>query len=393
MLVALCIVTTEVMSAKPDCDRHRDAACDRGGKDKSDEHDGGPGHRPTGPGPDLDCRPPDCCAEDEQCDDGDPCTTDECRGAVGCVHRPADVGRCSSDGLGCTMDVCRGGRCVHLPIDARCTAGECELAVCSPGDAVADEDGCVGVPVRDGEECTDDGVTCTDDVCRRGTCLHVPVDTRCAPPGTCMGAVCRPGRGAESACTVGPVRRDGEPCAEDGDPCTSDRCAAGVCSHALGDLERCVPVRDSFQRARALDGLARGTEAALGEVLSSDDPATDDLRGRLATPLVRIEERLTRAADVLAGRDFAATSAITTRVVTTTPSPFGLTAGQRARIAFTQVRDTPREVADFLAVVAAARTRATLSGEDSQTLRRRGRALLRGTRGLRADLRRLRREP
>lgn len=64
----------------------------------------------------------------------------------------------------------------------------------------------------------------------------------------------------------------------------------------------------------------------------------------------------------------------------------GSTAAQRARIAFTTVLRTPREVSTFLQTLAQARTPAAVGRAGARQLRRRGRVLLRGTRHLRASL-------
>ncbi|HJQ85136.1 MAG TPA: hypothetical protein VKA21_13720, partial [Candidatus Binatia bacterium] len=55
----------------------------------------------------------------------------------------------------------------------------------------------------------------------------------------------------------------------------------------------------------------------------------------------------------------------------------------------TQVLRTPRQVRAFLTIVAEARARAEVGRETARTLRRRGRALLRGTKTLKGDLQRL----
>src|SRR5262249_15458215 len=49
------------------------------------------------------------------CDDGDPCTTDSCNPATGCVHGNATDGTpCATDSNPCTRDTCVGGAC-HTP--------------------------------------------------------------------------------------------------------------------------------------------------------------------------------------------------------------------------------------------------------------------------------------
>ena len=71
------------------------------------------------------CSDGECVAETLSCDDGNPCTSDACDPASGCVHGPVSGGACD-DGIECTT----GDTCV---------AGEC----------VGDDSGCVCTPVFD----------------------------------------------------------------------------------------------------------------------------------------------------------------------------------------------------------------------------------------------------
>ncbi|HJQ84979.1 MAG TPA: hypothetical protein VKA21_12930, partial [Candidatus Binatia bacterium] len=64
----------------------------------------------------------------------------------------------------------------------------------------------------------------------------------------------------------------------------------------------------------------------------------------------------------------------------------------RARIALKHVLRTPREVAAFLDLLARARRRGLVPRPKANLLRADGRRLLKGTRALKADLRRLQRE-
>ncbi|MCZ7538074.1 MAG: hypothetical protein M5T61_20520 [Acidimicrobiia bacterium] len=94
---------------------------------------------------------PDCCTEDEQCDDGDDtCTNDSCvdnrcsyalTGAANCCLTPADC----NDADFCTTDVCTDHQCSHDDI---------------PGCCYEDED------------CSLDDATCWEDFCVEGVCVH-----------------------------------------------------------------------------------------------------------------------------------------------------------------------------------------------------------------------------
>jgi hypothetical protein len=95
-------------------------------------------------------------------------------------------------------------------------------------------------------------------------------------------------------------------------------------------------------------------------------------------------EELDAAGAVLAGKADAGAAAAA-------PGFAPSVAQQRARVAFTRVLHTPAEVRSFLAVLAEAQARAELEATTTRALRRRGRLLLRGTKTLKGDLRRLQR--
>src|SRR6266403_5455747 len=234
----------------------------------------------------------------------------------------------------------------------------------------------------------DDGFSCTDDVCTAGGCQHVPIDSRCVPPDACTAAVCAPALGGHDAagCIAGAPQAEGEACAEDGDACTTDVCRGGICAHEPAvDTTGCAPVQEPFRQTLALGELTQGLEAdvaAAGEALAP-------LVGRLAG----IESDLAAAARALAGEPVADSGSTRALVSEFEPAEAtGLSADQRARIAFTAVLHTPRQVSAFLDDLAAARQRAGLPPAVARDLHRRGRMLLRGTKALKAQLRRLQRD-
>src|SRR6266850_277904 len=103
--------------------------------------------------------PPASCAADSECNDGDPCTTDSCRGCV-CVHEPTSC----DDGNPCTTDGCEPARgCVHG------TAAD-------------------GAPCPDGDVCDGDE-TCVGGVCTAGTPLA------CTAAPACSSSLCDAGSG------------------------------------------------------------------------------------------------------------------------------------------------------------------------------------------------------
>ena len=317
------------------------------------------------------------CDDGDGCTEHDRCTAGECRGT------PVV---CPRDGVACTEDKCVDGACRSVPVDARCSRDDCSIGVCRPDAPGADRDGCVGEPVGEGEACSDDGVACTEDVCRAGACLHVPIDAQCGRPDECSAAVCAPENAAADArgCAAGPPPQAGT-CGEDGDPCTDDVCRGGACTHVPGaDPASCAVVKPPFEKALGLAALARTLMAtADGGPASAARPAGPGVTSALAR-LTRVDDDLEGAVRALAGREGDAPPG--------TAAAFSETVPQlRARLAFTHVLRTPAEVRAFLQVVSEARARAELGRDTGRTLRRRGRLLLRGTKTLKGDLQRLRR--
>jgi hypothetical protein len=368
-------------------------------------------------------------------DEGDACSFDRCDGAGRCLHLPGAVpcddgvfcngvercvaGRCApgsppcaggpecrdvcneeardclapagapcgDDGFACTADVCEGGSCAHVPVDTRCDSGECELRSCQPDHAAADPAGCVATPVGEGEPCTDDGFACTDDTCTDGACLHVPIASRCVPPGECTAAACAPEQaGADPAgCLAGPALAEGRECAEDGEPCTDDECLGGQCGHEPVDaLATCEPVRKAFRRALALHGQAQRLLAGVDRaIVASTTAAPGGGRERLVDPLSRVAADLEAGVRTLAGKS---------ELPAEPSAPAGLTPAQaRARAALEQVRLAPRGVRRFLRAVGVAARRGDLGRDSPAALRRGGRLLLRGLSALARELRRLQR--
>jgi hypothetical protein len=214
------------------------------------------------------------------CDDGNPCSKDQCQGEEGCLHTPLLEGECQ-DGNPCTVaDHCEAGTCVGDPVacddgnpctDNVCTetggctyppmAGECsDSDPCTLGDHCIDGT-CQGEAVSCDclvdADCAplDDGDLCTGSLfCETASlpykCAVIP-DSPIAcsvpdgPDATCQAATCNPLTGA---CGVVPVN-DGKAC-NDGDFCTlADVCSGGVCvagaMAACDDLNPCT--EDSCQ--------------------------------------------------------------------------------------------------------------------------------------------------
>jgi cysteine-rich repeat protein len=150
--------------------------------------------------------------DDAMCDDGDPCTTDVCDAAAGCIHNlnPCD------DTNPCTADRCEAGQCVHDPLDCACQSDDdcndheecngiercsecvfCDVkhACCDTPKFCATNDTSIpptGAPCDDRDQCTIDDVCTTDRRCTGTerssseyeaiTCLETPTCTEGSTP-------------------------------------------------------------------------------------------------------------------------------------------------------------------------------------------------------------------
>ncbi len=193
-----------------------------------------------------------CIGGPTTCDDGNPCTTDDCDPLNGC----SNVVKPCADADPCTLDACdvKTGTCGHVADpcedDNPCTLGAClpdegctfSIVDCSDGDACT-SDGCS----KQGGGCQNtaldcnDGQTCSIDSCDpvQGCVHEKPVGAKCCEsPGdcddgnvctvhTCSGGVCS-GQGVFGCC------KDDKAC-DDKDPCTTDSCnlGNGKCVNAL----------------------------------------------------------------------------------------------------------------------------------------------------------------
>ncbi len=325
------------------------------------------------------CPTPDECHQQSSCD---PAT-----GLCPDVPKPEGTA-CAADKVQCTEDSCQAGVCQHLPLDSRCVSAQCVLAHCTPDDPGADPNGCTSMPVAEDQPCTDDGFTCSDDVCRQGRCEHVPVDSRCVPPGECTSAVCIPAGGAPDAagCAPGVPRTAGQECAEDGDPCTTDVCTVASCAHAkIPNAVTCAPVEGAFRRALSLAGVARGLAADIAGLVTPQAALVGGPVNELPPRLEQIVAEIEATARILAGKSAAASGPVLLLGGQIPETP----AQERGRLAGIQLRRTPLEITRLLKLLR--RSRTTIDGETRRNLLQRGHVLLRGTRRLRVELQRIRR--
>ena len=166
------------------------------------------------------CTTADACADSAcvggapaECDDGNACTDDACKATTGCTNT-ANTATCD-DGDACTAgDTCSEGGC----------AGEAPV-VCDDGNACTDDacdpvTGCTSAPntapCDDGDACT------TADACVAGACVGGPAPP-CDDDNECTDDVCDAATGCQSTANASPC--------DDGNACTvSDVCAAGACT-------------------------------------------------------------------------------------------------------------------------------------------------------------------
>jgi hypothetical protein len=134
-----------------------------------------------------------CLGAPVECDDENPCTTDECSPSSGCFALDKDGVDCDDGDLCTGGDVCAGGKCVGDQGKACDDGNPCTIDSCNDGKACSHQPG--GDACDDGDPCT------TGDSCVSGNCVPGgPVV--CAQPadsGTCEVSVCIPSQGG---CTV-----------------------------------------------------------------------------------------------------------------------------------------------------------------------------------------------
>ena len=234
-----------------------------------------------------------------QCDDGDPCSVDQCD-VLGCSYTPAADGTACDDGLAGTIgDICTGGFCQGVVpqcfVDADCSngdvcdgaesclgnacvagttlscsaAGECTSPFCDPGS------GCRVDPLPDGVACAGGSGACVAGICQAFACF---VDADCSDGDVCNGSercqgnVCVSGTPlaclAPSQCVVGTCvagvgcgavpRPNGSACDDGLSGTIADVCTGGVCQ---GVVPQCTVDADCG------DGdVCNGSERCQGNV-------------------------------------------------------------------------------------------------------------------------------
>ena len=184
------------------------------------------------------------------CDDNNACSKDDKCIAGQCTGSAYD---CDSE-LWCVTTVCDGeGGCDGTTQDGSCLiGGACyqsgayhpnnECLQCEPGTSQTSWTNRTG-------SCTDDGLSCTNDVCSSGQCQHnyTAINKECLIGGVCWpSAQTNPANSCQHCDYVnGPTawsnKSSGSACDDDNEPCTDDECNSnGACKHnAHPDFEAC----------------------------------------------------------------------------------------------------------------------------------------------------------
>jgi hypothetical protein len=222
-----------------------------------------------------DSGPPVMCTDRTMCDDGDPCTADECVGGECDNMTEPDATDCGG-GMSCCGGSCRetlidpaacGESCRNCGDHAICTAGACDCLLpyrdCD-GDGLCETNtdldpmncgacdrectrptpSCIGgtcVACSRASDCPDDGLACTGSpTCGGAGLCRYDVTTGCLIAGSCVAEGATDPTGMCRSCnpSVDPmaytVSPDGASC-NDGVFCNgADSCAGGACTGHAG---------------------------------------------------------------------------------------------------------------------------------------------------------------
>lgn len=209
-----------------------------------------------------------CVGTAGECDDANPCTTDNCDAqAKACTHVPVvatctdgnpctvgdicDKGTCKpglgktcSDGDPCTDDVCTPGtgECAHTA-KSGCTApaAPCDKSLdCSGGVCLLAKHICVPCVVT--SDCGNSGYVCSKNQCKPAAACKSSADCKAT------GQVCDKGAGACVDCVSAADCAGGFSCVESActaaPPCKSDKDCPNVCNTASGTCAGCVTSAD-----------------------------------------------------------------------------------------------------------------------------------------------------
>ena len=188
------------------------------------------------------CKLGQCAGTEKKCDDGDPCTEDNCDAKSGeCGKSDVDLCQCEKD-ADCASeedgDLCNGtlkcdtsGKANKCVVDPN-TVVSCDTSgdsACLKTECGAKSGECVPKPVADGGKCDDGSVCTTTDACAKGLCVGSG-QKDCDDKNVCTADSCDPKKGCQHAANKAGCN--------DGDVCSkSDECVDGKCVGTGGKLD------------------------------------------------------------------------------------------------------------------------------------------------------------
>jgi hypothetical protein len=177
-----------------------------------------------------------------QCNDGNPCTSDSCDPAVGCVNAHKADGTSCDDSNACTQtDTCEAGQCQGGSAVVCAALDQCHVAgTCDPASGACDNP-----TAEDGTSCTDGNACTGGDTCNGGSCAagapFVCDDQNVCTADSCdtaVGCIHEPLTGGETSCGTGACRRTITSCLN-GEPqtCTPGDPTPEVCDGLDNDCD------------------------------------------------------------------------------------------------------------------------------------------------------------
>ncbi len=221
-----------------DCDGETDEqSCDDGNPCTADDCDGAKGCKVSNKSGACDadgsiCTKDDACKDGkcvagaaEVCDDNQPCTADSCDKVKGCVYANDDGKGCDADNTPCTEnDACKDGKCEAGAAKACTTADGCVKAKCNL------VDGKCLYPFQEGQDCNDANACTSKDKCVDEAVGCKGSKVECNDQNPCTADSCDPIKGCQHSNVPGACT--------DGNECTDqDSCDTGVCKGKAFDAE------------------------------------------------------------------------------------------------------------------------------------------------------------